>query len=114
MYESKHTKPISRRQFAKRLTRNIFFASIILVFSLVLGTFGYHLLGHLGWVDSFYNSSMILAGMGPVDGLDTNASKLFASFYAIYSGVAFLSISAVVLVPVFHRVLHKFHFKTEN
>jgi hypothetical protein len=114
MYENRHSRPISRKQFVRRLSRNIFFAFIVLVFSLALGTAGYHELGHLSWIDSFYNSSMIIAGMGPANELGSGMAKLFASFYAIYCGVAFLSVSAMVLVPVFHRVLHKFHFKTDD
>jgi hypothetical protein len=114
MYESKHTRPITRKQFVIRLSKNVILAVLILAFSLLIGTIGYHNCGDLSWIDAFYNASLILTGMGPVSVLTSNGAKLFASFYAIYSGVAFLSVSAIILVPVFHRVLHKFHFKIEN
>lgn len=75
---------------------------------------GYHITGNLGWVDSFYNTCMILTGMGPVDPMPSDAGKIFASCYALYSGVAFLTTIAVVLVPVLHRIMHKFHFDTKE
>ena len=77
--------------------------------SLALGVLGYHLLGGLSWLDALVNASMILTGMGPVDGIPTVAGKLFASFYALFSGVAFLTIVAVLLAPAVHRFLHRFH-----
>ncbi len=81
----------------------------LIVFSLMIGMAGYHFLGHLHWVDSLLNASMILAGMGPVDNLTSDAAKIFASFYAIYSGVSFLTIVAVLFAPIYHRFLHRFH-----
>ncbi len=77
--------------------------------SLGLGVLGYHLLGGLSWLDALVNASMILTGMGPVNVVATVAGKLFASFYALFSGVAFLTIVAVLLAPVVHRFLHRFH-----
>lgn len=77
--------------------------------SLALGVLGYHLLAGLSWLDALVNASMILTGMGPVDGIKTVAGKLFASFYALFSGVAFLTIVAVLLAPAVHRFLHRFH-----
>jgi len=82
--------------------------------SLAVGTAGYHLFGELRWLDSFYNASMILTGMGPVDPMNTERGKLFASFYALYSGIAFLSMAAVLLAPIVHRILHKFHLAEED
>ena len=89
--------------------------SFLMIFlSLLLGTAGYmHYFG-LGWVDGFYNASMILTGMGPVNTAPSNDAKLFASFYAIYSGAAFLTSIAVLFAPVFHRFLHKFHLDIEE
>ncbi len=81
----------------------------VLAFSLGVGTAGYHLYGRLPWTDAFLNSSMILTGMGPVDRMETAAGKLFASFYALYSGIAFLTFAGVLFAPVYHRFLHKFH-----
>jgi hypothetical protein len=77
--------------------------------SLGIGVLGYHYLDGLSWLDSFLNASMILAGMGPVDAIRTDAGKWFASFYAVFSGVVFLSTVAVFLSPIAHRFLHKLH-----
>ncbi len=84
-------------------------AALIVGGWLVVGVLGYHSLAHLGWVDSIENASMIMAGMGPVDPLSNDAAKLFASAYAIFSGVVFLSTVAVLMTPVVHRLLHHFH-----
>ena len=86
----------------------------MLAFSLFIGMSGYHYLAELSWIDSLLNASMILTGMGPVDEMKTNAAKLFASFYALYSGVAFLSMFAVLLAPALHRVMHVLHFESES
>jgi hypothetical protein len=72
---------------------------------------GYHELESLPWVDSFLNASMLLGGMGPVDMPHTEGGKLFAGLYALYSGMLFLVLAAMVLAPVFHRVLHRFHLE---
>jgi hypothetical protein len=79
---------------------------LLIVFSVGIGVLGYHTIGGLNGIDSFYMACMILTGMGPVAELQTNAGKLFSSFYALYSGVAFLSITAVFFAPIVHRVLH--------
>lgn len=112
---SAHLKKLPHPQhFAKALLRNLLAGIIILVFSLGLGIYGYHRYFELSWVDSLYNASMILTGMGPVDKAPNNAGKIFASFYAIYSGVAFLTSVAVVLGPVLHRFLHKLKLDVEE
>ncbi len=90
------------------------FSLLILAFSLCVGTLGYHAFGRLPWTDAFLNASMILTGMGPVDRMDTEAGKLFAAFYALYSGVAFLTLAGVLFAPVYHRFLHKFHLDMEK
>lgn len=90
------------------------FSLIILTFSIGIGTGGYHIFGKLSWIDSFLNASMILTGMGPVDHLETTGGKLFASFYALFSGVAFLTFVAVLFAPVYHRFLHRFHLGGED
>lgn len=77
--------------------------------SLALGVLGYHALAGLSWLDALVNASMILTGMGPVNEMTTVGAKLFASFYALFSGVAFLTIVAVLLAPAVHRFLHRFH-----
>ena len=82
--------------------------------SLTIGVVGYHVTAGLSWVDSLLNASMILTGMGPVDPLPTATAKLFASAYAIFSGVAFLTIVAVMLAPLVHRFLHRFHLELDD
>jgi len=86
-------------------------ALCILAFSLGLGIAGYHYLGELNWIDALLNASMILTGMGPVDVLHGNTPKLFASFYALYSGIVFLGVASVLVAPFAHRLLHKFHLE---
>ena len=81
----------------------------IVAVALLIGILGYHLIAHLSWIDSLLNASMILTGMGPVDPMKDTASKLFASAYALFSGVVFLSAVGIVLSPVFHRIIHAFH-----
>ena len=111
MYEH-HSKPlIPKNEFYNRLISNIILGLIIVAASLAIGILGYHFTENLGWLDSLLNASMILTGMGPVNPMTTVASKLFASFYAIFSGVVFLTTIAFVLAPVAHRFLHKFHLK---
>lgn len=89
-------------------------SALVITAALSLGIFGYHYIARLGWVDSLLNASMILSGMGPVSPLDSNAAKIFASGYALFSGVMFISISGLLLAPVFHRVLHKFHVEQND
>ena len=110
-----HKKPLlSRQAFIRRQIRYTEFALIILLFSVGVGTGGYHYLGGLPWLDAFLNASMILAGMGPVDHLDTNAGKLFAALYALFSGISFITFTGVLFAPVYHRFLHKLHLDIEK
>lgn len=88
-------------------------AAIVAV-SLLAGTLGYHLIAGLGWIDALLNASMILTGMGPVDPMKDTASKLFASAYALFSGVVFLSAVAILLSPILHRIVHAFHIDDER
>lgn len=94
--------------------RNLLWGLSFLVLSIFLGVIGYHHFFKLSWVDSLYNASMILTGMGPVNNAPDNAAKIFASAYALYSGVAFLTGVAVILSPVIHRFLHRFKLDVEN
>jgi len=114
MYEH-HKQPLaSRRVFAQRLRRNGLIGLLLLASSLGIGMLGYHFLENLSWIDSLLNASMILGGMGPVSPLQTNAGKLFASFYAIYSGVILLASVGILIAPIFHRFLHRFHLADEK
>jgi len=110
-----HRKPLlSRRQFMHRQLQYFCFSLLILAFSIGIGTAGYHFWGNLSWIDSFLNASMILTGMGPVDHLETNQGKLFSAFYALFSGISFLTFVAVLFAPFYHRFLHKFHLGIED
>ena len=110
-----HTKPLLPfRDFLIRILRFTGFAFLLIGFSLGIGILGYHYFNDLPWLDALLNASMILTGMGPVDAMKTNGAKWFASFYAIYSGVAFLSTVAVFLTPMVHRFLHRFRLTNEK
>lgn len=114
MYEH-HKQPLaSKKVFAQRLTTNALIGLGLLIFSLLIGMLGYHVLENLSWIDSLLNASMILGGMGPVNPLQTNAGKIFASFYALYSGVVLLASVGVLAAPIFHRFLHHFHLADEG
>jgi hypothetical protein len=110
----RHPSMPSRSEFIARLLRNALIAGGIVAASLAIGTAGYHFLGGLTWIDALLNSSMILTGMGPVNVLDTLQGKLFASAYALFSGVVFLTMIAVLFAPLLHRFLHRFHLEFEE
>ena len=103
-----------KKHFYNKLLINLLIALVLIIVSLGVGMLGYHHYMHLGFADSLINASMILSGMGPVDHADTDGAKIFASFYAIYSGVAFISSMALLFVPIVHRFLHKMHLEIEN
>ncbi len=114
MYEH-HKQPLARRSvFAKRLALNGVAGLILLAFSLGIGVLGYHFLENLSWIDSLLNASMILGGMGPVNPLQTNAGKIFASLYALYSGIVLLAAVGILAAPIFHRFLHRFHLAEDK
>jgi hypothetical protein len=113
MHLRRHTPLPPRSVFIRRLARNILIAAGLIASSLVLGMCGYHGLEGLTWLDSFLNASMILAGMGPVGELHTSGGKLFAGCYAIFSGVVFLTMAAVLFAPVVHRFLHRMHLEID-
>ena len=109
MFEQRHHPVISTEAFLARFYRHLAIAGIIVVGSLAAGTLGYRLLAGLPWIDALLNAAMILSGMGPVDALRTDAGKLFATAYALYSGVVVLAVTAIVIAPLAHRLLHRFH-----
>lgn len=111
MYEHKREQLIPITIYYSRLLKHFMIVLCIILGSLLMGVFGYHFIEGLSWIDSLLNSSMILGGMGPVDILKTDGGKLFASFYALYSGIVFLVIAGIFFAPVIHRLLHKFHFE---
>jgi hypothetical protein len=113
MYEHRRAPLLPRHQFLRRLARNFLWATGLVAGSLALGTAGYHLFGRLGWLDAFLNASMILTGMGPVDRIEPAVGKLFAAFYALFSGIMFLTSASVLIAPIFHRFIHRFHLEEE-
>ncbi len=114
MYEHRSQPLLSPAAFLVRMGRHGVVALGVVVGSLVIGMAGYHFLEGLSWVDSLLNAAMLLGGMGPVNPLHTTAGKLFASFYALYSGVVFLVIASIIFAPLFHRFLHRFHLEIDN
>lgn len=114
MFEHRSEPLASRGRFLRRQLRYVAWAAVFVGLSLAVGTWGYAGLGGLGPVDALLNAAMILSGMGPVDPMRTNAAKLFAAVYAVYSGVALLTTVAVLLAPVVHRMLHALHLGDED
>lgn len=113
-FEHKNHQILPFKKFILRVIKYFLFSIVLIAFSLGIGTIGYHHYANISWVDAFYNASLILTGMGPVDQMPTDNAKLFASFYALFSGVAFLSTVAVIFAPVAHRLLHILHVKEEQ
>src|SRR5512137_825377 len=109
MYEHRHQPLLPRVAFVFRLARHLAVAGIIVLGSLAVGVAGYHYVAGLPLIDALVNAAMLLGGMGPVNELHTDAAKLFAATYALYSGLVFLIVAGVVFAPVFHRVIHHFH-----
>ena len=114
MYEARHHRPLSRALFVRRLYRHALAAFCMVVFSLLIGMAGYIYFEHLAWRDAFLDSAMLLGGMGPVHPPETPGGKLFAGVYALYAGLVFLVAVGVVLVPLLHRMLHKFHWEADK
>jgi hypothetical protein len=103
MYETRAEPPLSRPRFLRRLSLHVLAAVGLML--------GYMFFEHLAWRDAFLNCAMLLGGMGPVDPPKSDGGKLFAGLYALYAGLVFLITAGVMLAPILHRVLHKFHWK---
>ncbi len=114
MFEHRHQPLAKTHKFVRRMVRYLFLALGIICFSLFIGILGYHYFEGLPWIDALLNASMILGGMGPVDAIHTQAGKLFASFYALFSGMVLLVAVGVLIAPVFHRFLHRFHLEIDE
>ncbi len=110
MYEPRDHPPLSRRHFARRLAGHLAIAGGIVASSLLIGMAGYEHYERLPWRDAFLNSAMLLGGMGPVSAPQTPGGKLFAGFFALYAGLIFLVVAALLGAPVCHRLLHKLHW----
>lgn len=111
MYEHLLHRPLTRAEFAKRLAHHAAFAVALVLVSLAIGMAGYMYFEDLPWRDAFLNSAMLMGGMGPVDAPKTPGGKLFAGCYALYAGLAFLIVAGLLLAPVVHRILHRFHWE---
>ncbi|NBB22451.1 hypothetical protein GVN20_24065 [Runella sp. CRIBMP] len=111
MFEHHSQKVLPRPKFQRRVLKYSLVALGMIGVSWIIGAAGYHYLTHphLSWVDSFYNAAMILGGMGPVDPLKCDTAKIFASFYALFSGITFLSATSVLFAPFIHRFFHILH-----
>jgi len=109
MYEHRSELLLTRAQFFRRMFKHALAVCGILAVSLGLGVLGYHGFEGLPWLDALLNASMILGGMGPVDPLKSTGGKLFASFYALFSGIIFLGAAGLLLAPIVHRLLHQLH-----
>jgi hypothetical protein len=105
---------LKRRAFVRRLAGNFGMAGLLIGLSLLGGMIGYRIFEGMAWIDAFVNAAMILSGMGPVGTLRTWGGKLFAGFYAVYSGLVVILMTGLILAPIIHRVLHKFHMQTEE
>lgn len=114
MYEHRSQPLISTRHYYRRITRHVAMALLILSVSLLIGLLGYHFIGKVPWLDALHNASMILSGMGPVVTIDTNSGKLFSSFYALFSGIVFITNVGVILAPAIHRLLHRLHLEEND
>ena len=113
-FEHRKQPLLSRSDFLRRMAYSSMLALLLLAVWLVLGMFGYHWLADLPWMDAFLNASMIVGGMGPVDLLATSSAKFFAGMYAIFSGVIFLGVFGLLIAPVLHRFMHRFHLDSEE
>lgn len=113
MYEKLTEKPISRKQFGLRVALHATFALLVLVLSLLVGTWGYAHFSHMSWQEAFLNASLLLSGIGLADFPDSSGGQLFVSAYALYAGLIYLVLSGILIAPILHRLLHHFHW-TEN
>ncbi|WP_276133303.1 hypothetical protein [Polluticoccus soli] len=113
MYENKNESLAPLHVFYRRIFRNFFVASMILGTCLGIGILGYHFTDGIPWIDSLHNASMILSGMGPVVEIRSNGGKVFSSFYALFSGVAFITNIGIILAPAAHRLFHILHLEED-
>lgn len=113
MFESRWQPLATRRVFFTRVLNSFLATLVVIAISLGFGAWGYHVFGGLPWIDALLNAAMILTGMGPVDPMDSSSGKLFATFYCLFSGIVFLSLMAIILAPIYHRAMHRFHMDEE-
>jgi len=114
MFEHRTSPLLPRKQFIGRMRRSALLSASIAAVTLAIGMIGYHCLENMPWPDSFANASMILGGMGPLGNLNTTGGKIFAGCYALFCGLIFVTIITILLAPLFHRFIHKFHLDTSK
>lgn len=114
MYEHRRENLLPFGKFIRRLGLSFALAAGLVCFGVGAGVLGYHYFADFTWIDSLLNACMILTGMGPVGTLPNNTAKVFASLYALFSGVVFISVMAIMITPIAHRILHRFHIAEED
>lgn len=114
MFESRTEPLASRFVFVRRVIKYVLLGMGVCGGALGIGILGYHYIARFSWIDSVLNASMILGGMGPMGDLPNDDAKLFASFYALFSGLVFISVMGIMLAPAAHRALHLFHLDDED
>ena len=112
-FEHRSKPLLSMRGFIVRVFAYIGIALIVILVFLFIGVLGYHYFVHLPWLDAVLNAAMILSGMGPVDPINTESGKVFASIYAIAAGLVFAITTGIVISPILHRVLHRLHLESD-
>jgi hypothetical protein len=113
MFEHKSHPLLPQHLFFKRLLYSTLLGLSLVAVSLAVGMGGYHYFETMTWMDAFVNAAMILSGMGPLLPITTSGGKLFAGVYAIYSGIALISVAGIIFAPVYHRFLHRFHLQNK-
>jgi hypothetical protein len=113
IFEHRSQSLLPVRQFLLRVVKHVIVGLVFMFIALGIGVVGYHGLEGLSWLDSFLNASMILGGMGPVAELQNPAAKLFAGFYALFAGLAFIGVVGVIVLPIAHRLLHLLHLESK-
>ncbi len=113
-FEGRRQPLLGRFAFAKRVAASCGASALLIAVSLYGGMYGYRYFEGMSWVDAFVNAAMILSGMGPVSTLATEGGKIFAGCYALYSGLAVIIATGLILAPVVHRLMHRFHLEAEG
>ena len=114
MFETSSKPLLPRPSYYARLARSAAIGLVVIAVALSVGMLGYHHFEGMPWIDAFANAAMILSGMGPLTALATAKGKLFAGFYALFSGLVFVVVMGIVFAPVVHRFMHRFHLETKK
>jgi len=112
VFEHRASPLLSRREFYRRFAKYFLWSQLLVAAALGIGMIGYHCFEGMNWVDAFVNAAMILSGMGPVGELKSDSGKIFAGCYALFSGLVFITVAGVLIAPIAHRALHKFHLES--